>query len=376
LTFWIEPIIFVDMEKPIRKLTRRELIKMGVLGAGALILRPAFGLISQKAEWPTADLLGRVCVEQVKIRQRPTAGSLSVGELYYDDIVVWIREVVGDVPQYRISSRWVETPAGYVYAPNLQAVKNIPNPPVTQFPTDGPGSGMWVEVTTPFVDVKLENYPAIGYWLQENYEPRLYYSQVIWADQIKTGEDGKLYYRINEKYDRGDLYWGAAEAFRPITLDELAPITPEIEDKKIVVNLFQDTLSCFEGKLEVYFCKISAGLPFDAKGNPVPVSATPLGSHPIWRKLISTHMEGGSAGGGFDLPGVAWTCLFAGTGEAIHSTFWHNDFGAKRSHGCVNASPEDAKWIFRWTTPAVEYDPGEMTVSMPGGTKIEVIEGG
>jgi hypothetical protein len=23
------------------------------------------------------------------------------------------------------------------------------------------------------------------------------------------------------------------------------------------------------------------------------------------------------------------------------------------SHGCVNMRPEEAKWLFRWTTPAV-----------------------
>jgi hypothetical protein len=45
-----------------------------------------------------------------------------------------------------------------------------------------------------------------------------------------------------------------------------------------------------------------------------------------------------------------------------------------RSHGCVNARPEDAKWIFRWALPQVNYDPGDVTVSMPGGTIVEVSE--
>lgn len=363
------------MDKITPKFTRRQLIKMGAFGAGAVLLRPMVKRFEQIVEWPQTSLLGRVCVEKVNIRQRPTADSPSAGELYFDDIVIWNREVVGDVPEYRMSSRWVETPQGYVYAPNLQPVRNLPNSALTQFPQIGSGAGIWVEITVPYVDVKVETNPPVGFWLQGNYEPRLYYSQVVWVDQIKTSEDGKVYYRVNEKYDRGDLFWASAEACRPITLEELAPITPEVEDKKIVVNLYQETLSCYEGKSEVYFCRISAGLPFDAKGNPVPVSATPAGTHPIWRKLISTHMEGGTAGGGYDLPGVAWTSLFVGTGEAIHSTFWHNDFGAKRSHGCVNASPEDSKWIFRWTSPSVPYDPGEMTVSMPGGTKITVVEG-
>jgi len=42
------------------------------------------------------------------------------------------------------------------------------------------------------------------------------------------------------------------------------------------------------------------------------------------------------------------------------------------SRGCVNASPEDPKWIFRWSEPQVPIDPGDVTVQMPGGTMISV----
>jgi len=42
------------------------------------------------------------------------------------------------------------------------------------------------------------------------------------------------------------------------------------------------------------------------------------------------------------------------------------------SHGCVNASPDDAKWIFRWTSPSIALDPGDKTIPWPGGTKVEV----
>jgi len=52
-------------------------------------------------------------------------------------------------------------------------------------------------------------------------------------------------------------------------------------------------------------------------------------------------------------------------GVAIHGAFWHNAFGEKRSHGCINVSPEDAKWIFRWTTPYISLAQSEMRVSLP-----------
>jgi lipoprotein-anchoring transpeptidase ErfK/SrfK len=85
-------------------------------------------------------------------------------------------------------------------------------------------------------------------------------------------------------------------------------------------------------------------------------------------------MSGGGTGAGWDTMGVPWTSLFVGEGVAIHSTFWHNDFGTPKSHGCVNALAEDAKWIFRWSTPQVFYNPGDITNTTYEGTKIDVIE--
>ncbi|MBI4704944.1 MAG: L,D-transpeptidase [Deltaproteobacteria bacterium] len=37
----------------------------------------------------------------------------------------------------------------------------------------------------------------------------------------------------------------------------------------------------------------------------------------------------------------------------MHGAYRHEDFGAPRSHGCVNLSPLDAAWLLGWTTPAV-----------------------
>jgi len=180
--------------------------------------------------------------------------------------------------------------------------------------------------------------------------------------------------RVNERYSYGERFWAVAEAFRSITEEEILPIGSEKEGKRVIVNVTDQTLSCYEGKVEVYFCRISTGAKFDAYGNEVDAWSTPLGPHPIWRKLLSLRMSGGSSGGGYDLPGVGWTSIFVGDGVAIHSTFWHNNFGVPMSHGCVNARPEDAKWIFRWVNPVVELDPGELTVTMPGGTIVEVVE--
>jgi len=86
------------------------------------------------------------------------------------------------------------------------------------------------------------------------------------------------------------------------------------------------------------------------------------------------HMAGGSIGTGYDTAGISWTTLFDPGGAAIHSTFWHNAFGTPRSHGCINARPEDAKWIFRWGLPTVSLNPGRVEIKGPGGTIVEVVD--
>jgi lipoprotein-anchoring transpeptidase ErfK/SrfK len=284
--------------------------------------------------------------------------------------------VIGDAPAGVLSRRWVETPQGYIYAPSVQPVRNNPNTPLTSLPGSGDQKGMWVEVTVPYVDIVQESPPARSPWLKEITQPRLYYSQVMWVNDIKTNSQGKVIYRVDEKYGTyGDVFWANAEAFRPVSDEEISPIHPDVEDKRIVVDINHQVLICYEENQEVYFCRISSGAKFDFEGKPLDEYSTPIGPHPIWRKLVSIHMSGGGTGSGWDTPGIAWTSLFVGEGVAIHSTFWHNDFGTPRSHGCVNASPEDAKWIFRWTTPAVSYYPGDITVQMPGGTVVDVVEG-
>lgn len=358
-------------------LSRRSFLKLTALGLGGLAsLR--WNKALALAAFPTGDRLGRVNVGKVEVKARPDIDSQTVGVLFEDAIVPWLREMVGK-NTYRTNQRWVETLEGYIWSPYLQPVQNAPNAPTMILPEASGETGMWVEVGLPYVDLTMDNPPPRSPGLQDRQmlglPYRLYYSQVVWIDQIKTDDQSQVRYRINERYGSyGDILWGAAEAFRPLSAEEIAPISPDVEEKRVVVNIAYQTLSCFEDRTEVYFARISSGALFNAAGQRVDVWATPIGAFPIWRKLISLHMSGGTTGNGWDLPGIGWTSLFVGSGVAIHSTFWHNNFGEPMSRGCINARPEDAKWVFRWTQPIVPYNPGDTTVAWPGGTKVEVIE--
>jgi hypothetical protein len=356
-------------------ITRRDFLRLSLLSAGTLAFKPWQMKFVEAGEWPDFEKLGRINVGKVNIRTYPSADAPSAGVLYQDAVIERLREVVGEVPTGLIGGRWVETPKGYIYAPSVQPVKNLPNKIENDLPTNPSGKGMWAEVTVPYVDLFLDNPPARSPWLKAVSQPRLYYSQVMWIDDIQTNSKGQVLYHVNERYGSyGDTFWAAGEAFRRITEDEISPIHPDVQDKKVVVDLNRQTLSCLEGNTEVYFCRISSGAKFDAYGNAVDAWSTPVGPHPLWRKLISVHMSGGTTGNGWDTVGIAWTTFFASQGQAIHSTFWHNNFGVPVSHGCVNAEPEDAKWVFRWTSPKVAYDPGDITVQMPGGTIVDIQE--
>jgi len=358
-------------------ISRRDFLKLVALSLGGLAFRP-WDRFFDLPDFPKAEKLGRVNVGKVEIKTRPDADGQTVGVLYQDAVVPWLRDVVGK-NLYRTNQRWVETPDGYIWSPYLQPVRNLPNTPLTNLPETSLGAGMWVEVSVPYVDFILDNPPPRSPGLKERLEsgllPRLYYSQIVWVDQTRSDAQGQTRYRVNEPYGSyGDILWGDAQAFRPLSSDEMAPINPDVEEKRVVVDITYQTLSCYEGNTEVYFTRISSGALYNATGNKVDVWATPVGKFPIWRKLVSLHMSGGTTGGGWDLPGIGWVSLFVGSGVAVHSTFWHNNFGEPMSNGCVNARPDDAKWVFRWTLPPVSYDPGDATVAWPGGTTVEVIE--
>jgi hypothetical protein len=73
---------------------------------------------------------------------------------------------------------------------------------------------------------------------------------------VNTDDQGQVLYRVNPNFYGGvDMLWAAAEAFRPLTPEDIAPIHPEAEDKNIFIDSTYQTLSCFEGDEEI----ISAG---------------------------------------------------------------------------------------------------------------------
>ena len=127
------------------------------------------------------------------------------------------------------------------------------------------------------------------------------------------------------------------------------------------INIDRQTLNCYQGKFSVFHTRIGSGLYS---------TATPRGDFRVLYKRKTRRMVGAD----YDLPGVAFPVYFAGNGVAIHGTYWHNDYGRRHSHGCVNISNDAAKWIFRWVDPVTSYDIyTEKTENYEDGTRVIVV---
>ena len=372
-----------------KQFSRRDFLKLGAAGVGALLLPKIQFVSASQPVFPNSERLARLFYYGVELKSKPDIESSTV-KTFPDpeqagdpeQIIKIYRDVIGtsDSRLYR-SKTWYETDGGYIYAPNAQPVKNLANQPVATLPSYGETPGFWAEVTVPFVNLTLDGETAKSPLLVEQlalpYPPRFYYSQVLWIDDVRTLDNGTVQYHVLEKHGSyGDKFWADASAFKPLTPEDLSSIGPDVPDKKIVVDLDHQSLSAFEGTQEVFYATVSTGAKFNSEGKIVEAWATPVGDyHVVNRKYISLHMAGGSAASnGYEDFAVSYTSIFASGGVSFHSTYWHNAWGNPMSHGCVNMKPDDAKFIYRWTQPGTPYFDGKYEQEGYAGTHVQVVE--
>jgi hypothetical protein len=120
--------------------------------------------------------------------------------------------------------------------------------------------------------------------------------------------------------------------------------------KWIDVSILRQMLVAYDGTRPVYATLVSTGA--DGLGDPKETHSTVQGVFLVHTKHVAATMDGNDVGDEFDLRDVPYVQYFH-EGYALHASYWHDEFGTPRSHGCINLAPADAAWLFAWTEPVV-----------------------
>lgn len=322
--------------------SRREFLKVSSLSMAALgaphLKRP----MAQQG----GGLIGRVSYESVSVFNEPLLNAdATVGYRQRDELLniyYSLSPLAG--PAY--NPLWYRIAEGYVHAGLIQPVGIQYNAPMETLPAEGRLCRVTIPYTAPY------NYSSAGGW-EPISQYRLYYDSNHWVTAIVEGPDGEPWYQITESWE-GVQYYAAGAHLQPVAEEDLAPISPDVPaaDKRIEISLALQTLTAFEGSDVVLRTPISSGVRNSgAAGLP---TETPTGTFNVNSKLPAKYMGDNRLTdtlGDRYLPGVPWTAFFAEGGYAIHGAYWHNNFGAPMSRGCVNVRPQDAQWLYRWITP-------------------------
>lgn len=109
----------------------------------------------------------------------------------------------------------------------------------------------------------------------------------------------------------------------------------------IEINLKDQTVAIYDQEEMVFATLIASGIePFWTKP----------GLFQIYEKYDATPMRGSFEADHSDayyLEDVPWT-MYYDKARALHGAYWHNSFGSPRSHGCVNMSVGDSRWLYDW----------------------------
>jgi hypothetical protein len=335
-------------------LSRRDFLKLSGLVAGAAVLPR--GALSEALLRPL--LLGRT-IYLNNIYDQPSLKAKHVGIIPAES-VFGIYGTVQSTDDY-YNKTWYRTDQGFVHSASVQPVRWEIQQPTLAIPADG----FFGEISVPFTLAKTG--PSDHY----NTAYRYFYATTYWITGAQRGADGNIWYQALD--DRTlKSYWLHGEHVRKVDAAELTPIAPEVTDKRIEVDLAKQLFRAYQNGTVVLETLVSTG-PYLRTEKGKRIFGTPAGDWSILRKRPSRHMSGDDAASAdfFDLPGVPWVSYFHWWGVSIHGTYWHNDYGRPRSHGCVNMTPADAKWIFRWTLPPAGITEREY-LAAGGGTQMIV----
>jgi hypothetical protein len=107
----------------------------------------------------------------------------------------------------------------------------------------------------------------------------------------------------------------------------------------VAVNTYEQNLVAYNGNSPAMATLVSTGIENGEWD-------TDPGTFTVRLKLENGPMDGGAGGDDFySLDQVPYHMYFHGL-VALHGAYWHDGFGYTHSHGCVNLTISDSKWLY------------------------------
>lgn len=176
---------------------------------------------------------------------------------------------------------------------------------------------------------------------------------------VAEGADGWLW------FDIGDGQWTRQTNLALVDYVE-RPEDVGPNEYWVSVDLFEQTFAAYEGDRMVYAGLVASGLDR---------WPTHEGLFTVWDRHLYAPMSGGEVGDDFyNIQHVPHPMYFD-EGISLHGAYWHNGFGRKKSHGCVNLPPRDAEWLYFWAEAA----PSDLRVYVHSNDEehiLDQVEGG
>ncbi len=206
----------------------------------------------------------------------------------------------------------------------------------------------------------------LGNPLTEEYDLAGITYQIFERGQLARENEGDPYMvpigrRLAEKYglDQSPIAQGDVPTYSeelwvpPVTPTPASPpaittgFVPGGEELWMDVNLTTQYMIVYQGDRPILETLVSTGRE---------KFATPPGTFFINTKADVQDMEGVLGGESYNVPSVPWVMYFTDVGHAIHGAYWHNNFGAVMSHGCINLPVDVAEYLYGITTVGVRVE--------------------
>lgn len=140
----------------------------------------------------------------------------------------------------------------------------------------------------------------------------------------------------SQSRSRTEFFSTTAYGNTTATADIESELYGDLSPHLLLVDISEQRLYAYEYGMQVNTFLISSGMyGYD----------TPYGNFSVLAKVPVVDYIGAD----YSYPDTPWNLRFK-PHYYLHTAYWHDDFGRRKSHGCVNISETNAKWLYDWSS--------------------------